>query len=322
MIRTRSIALLLAAALAAGSALAQGPRYPDRPVRLVIPFTPGGGTDILGRFLATRLSAELGQPVVVENVPGANGLVARQLVARQAADGYTLMLGSNSTHAIAPVTAREPLADLLRDFAPVTIIAETTLALAVNPASPIRTLRQYLDASRTRPLSFGTFGQASSAHLMGELLSLNGPAPMLHVPYKGSAPAVADVMGGHIDSVFLTVAAVSAQVSSGKLRALAVTGQQRISAMPEVPTFAEAGVKGLEDAGWFALFAPGATPAAPRERVAATVGRIVAETDSQKRLAELGLQPVGSTPERHRAAWEATLKLVESIVARTGLKLN
>ncbi|MFN7752373.1 MAG: Bug family tripartite tricarboxylate transporter substrate binding protein, partial [Pseudomonadota bacterium] len=129
-------------------------------------------------------------------------------------------------------------------------------------------------------------------------------------------------MGGHIDSVFLTVAAVSGQVATGKLRALAVTGERRIAAMPDTPTFAEAGVKGLEDAGWFALFAPGATPAAVRERVAATVAKIVAEPDSQKRLSELGLQPVGSTPERHRAAWEATLRLVELIVARTGLKLN
>ena len=322
MPNTRSIALLLAAALTAASAFAQGPRYPERPVRLVIPFTPGGGTDILGRFLGTRLSAELGQPVVIENVPGANGLVARQMVARQPADGHVLMLGSNSTHAIAPVTARESLADLQRDFAPVTIIAETTLVLAVSPASPLKTLRQYIEASRVKPLTFGTFGQASSAHLMGELLSLNGPAPMLHVPYKGSAPAVADAMGGHIDSVFLTVAAVSGQVATGKLRALAVTGERRLAAMPDTPTFAEAGVKGLEDAGWFALFAPGATPAAVRERVAATVAKIVAEPESQKRLSELGLQPVGSTPERHRAAWEATLRLVELIVARTGLKLN
>ena len=322
MIRYTTWTLLLAAAIGSNAAFAQGTRYPDRPIRLVIPFTPGGGTDIVGRLLATRLSADFGQPVVIENVPGANGLVARQQVACQPADGHVLMLGSNSTHAIAPITARESLADLQRDFAPVTIIAETTLALAVSPASPLKTLRQYLDASRAKPLTFGTFGQASSAHLMGELLSLSAAAPMLHVPYKGSAPAVADVMGEHIDSVFLTVAAVSAQVNSGKLRALAVTGQQRIAALPEVPTFAEAGVKGLENAGWFALFAPGATPAPVRERVAASVAKIVVEPESQRRLIELGLQPVGSTPERHRTVWDATLKLVDLIVAKTGLKLN
>ena len=179
MPNTRSIALLLAAALAAASAFAQGPRYPERPVRLVIPFTPGGGTDILGRFLGTRLSAELGQPVVIENVPGANGLVARQMVARQPADGHVLMLGSNSTHAIAPVTARESLADLQRDFAPVTIIAETTLVLAVSPASPLKTLRQYIEASRTKPLTFGTF-------VLGALVSVLAPLGQVQAAVYGA----------------------------------------------------------------------------------------------------------------------------------------
>lgn len=321
--------VLLRASLAGLAALAialptraQPPRYPEKPVKLVIPFTPGGGTDILGRFIGAKLGSELGQPFVIDNVPGANGQVARQTVAKQPADGYTLMLGSNSTHAIAPVTSKESLADLQRDFAPVGIIANTTLVLCVSATSPIKTLRQFLDATRNKPLSYGTFGQASSPHLMGEVLSLNTSAPMLHVPYKGSAPAVTDLIGGHIDSVFLTVAAVSEQVAGGKLRALAVTGEKRIASMPDVPTFAESGVKGIEDAGWFAIFAPANTPAAIRERVAGALAKIVAEPESQKRLADLGLEPVGSTPAQMKAAWEGTLRLVEQIVAKTGLKLK
>lgn len=312
---------LLAAGPLGGLSTAQA-SYPDRPVRMVIPFTPGGGTDILGRYIGSELEQVLGQPIVVENVPGANGRIARQLVAKQPADGYTLMLGSNSTHAIAPLTTNETMADLLRDFAPVSIIANTTLVLAVSATSPITKLADFIAATRQKELSYGTFGLASSPHLMGELLSLNASAPMLHIPYKGSAPAVTDVLGGHTDSVFLTVAAVSEQVANGRLRALAITGKRRIESMPDVPTFAEAGVKGLEDAGWFALFAPAQVPEAIRDQVAAALAKVIAKPEVQQRLMTLGLEPVGSTPAEHKLAWEATVRLVQEIIEKTRLKLD
>lgn len=316
------IAIVLAALGFSASASSQTTPYPDRPVKLVIPFTPGGGTDILGRYIGSKLEGVLGQTIVVENIPGANGRVARQFVVRQPADGYTLMLGSNSTHVIAPLIAKETMPDMLNSFAPVSVIANTTLVLAVSASSPIKNLAQFLEATRSKPLSYGTFGLASSPHLMGELLSVNTSAPMLHVPYKGSAPAVTDVIGGHTDSVFLTVAAISEQVSSGKLRAIAITGSKRIPPFPDVPTFAESGVKDMEDAGWFAIFAPANTPAAVTARIADALMKIIAEPDVQKRLFDLGLEPVGSTPAQHKATWERTVGLVQDIVTKTGLKLD
>jgi tripartite-type tricarboxylate transporter receptor subunit TctC len=324
MRRFLSHAVAVAAIAFAPCAIAQAPTYPDKPVSLVIPFTPGGGTDIVAKLVSQKLEAELGQPLVLEHKPGANGLVASQYVAQRNADGYTLLFGSNSTHVIAPLLSKEKtaMADTLRDFAMVGIVGNTTLVLAVNAKSPIKTLAQYLQATKAKALTYGTFGLGSSPHVMGEMLSANQKAPMLHVPYKGSAPATTDLAGNHIDSVFLTVAAVSSHIASGDLRALAVTGARRIGSLPDVPTFGEQGVQGMDDAGWFAVFAPAKTPPAIVKKLSASLAKTVAEPAMQKRLLELGLEPASGTQEQFQQAWLRTVKTVEGVLKTTRIEMQ
>ncbi|HZY16110.1 MAG TPA: tripartite tricarboxylate transporter substrate binding protein [Ramlibacter sp.] len=289
---------------------------------LVIPFTPGGGTDNVARLVSQKLEADLGQPLVLEHKPGANGLVASQYVARRPADGYTLLFGSNSTHVIAPLLSKEKnaMADTLRDFTMVGIVGNTTLVLAVRGDSPIKTLAQYLEAAKAKPLTYGTFGLGSSPHLMGAMLASSQKARMLHVPYKGSAPATTDLIGNHIDSVFLTVSAVSTHIASGNLRALAVTGTRRIPSLPDVPTFTEQGVGGLDDAGWFSVFAHAKTPAPILQKLSAALARTVGDPALQAKLVELGLEPASGSPEQFQAAWMRSVKTVETILKTTKIE--
>lgn len=321
MRRLLSPALCLLALAVAPCAIAQG-AYPDKPVALVIPFTPGGGTDNVARLVSQKLEADLGQPLVLEHKPGANGLVASQYVARRPADGYTLLFGSNSTHVIAPLLSKEKnaMADTLRDFTMVGIVGNTTLVLAVRGDSPIKTLAQYLEAAKAKPLTYGTFGLGSSPHLMGAMLASSQKARMLHVPYKGSAPATTDLIGNHIDSVFLTVSAVSTHIASGNLRALAVTGTRRIPSLPDVPTFTEQGVGGLDDAGWFSVFAHAKTPAPILQKLSAALARTVGDPALQAKLVELGLEPASGNPEQFQAAWMRSVKTVETILKTTKIE--
>ena len=298
--------------------------YPsERPVTLVVPFAAGGGTDILARLVAEKLGEQLRQSVIVDNKPGANGLVAMRAVERAAADGYTLTFGSSSTHVLAPLMSEDKaLMDQLRKKSTmVSMVAETPLVLAVSAHSEVGNLEQLLRMARQKSLTFGTFGTGSSPHVMGELLAAKTNTKLVHVAYKGSAPAITDLRGGHIDSVFLTVAAVSAQVDNKEIRPLAVTGPRRVQTLPDTPTFKEAGVTGLEDSGWFALFAPAGTPAATLEVLHTGVAKVMALPVIQSQLTELGLQNAPGSRVQAAQAWERSIantrKLLQQVTIST-----
>lgn len=309
------------AVLGFGDTGAQAANYPVKPVTLVVPFSPGGGTDIIARLVSAEIEKVLGQPVVVENRPGASGAVGAEYVARRPADGYTLIFGTSTTHAIAPIVSKSKMSGILKKFAPVSKIADSALILAVSSSSPVKSLDDYIKTAKGSTVTFGTFGVGSTPHLLGLLLAAETSSRMVHVPYKGSSPAVADVTGGHIASVFLTVAALSGPIRGGELRALAVAGPGRIPAFPNVPTFAESGYKGFEEAGWFGIFAPVGTPSDIRRKLADAAAKAVAAPSVVKRFSELGLIPASSSPERLQEAWDASVTLVKDIMRKTNLKI-
>lgn len=299
--------------------------YPAGPVTLVVPFAAGGGTDTVARLLGQRLAALLGQPCVVENRPGANGLIASRAVAKQAPDGRTLMLGSNSTHVIAPLTARNPqdgLKAAQADFVAVSIVANAPLVLAVKSSSADRDLASFLARAKRSRLTYGTFGVGSSAHLMGEVLGDSGGFELTHVAYKGSAQAMNDLMGGHLDSVFLTVAGLKGIADAGAVRPLAVTGRTRVVSLPAVPTFEELGVRDMANAGWFAVFAPARTPPPVLDQLAVALARILGDPEVRAKLVDLGLEPIGSTVAQARDTWARSAALAAPIVQRANIELQ
>lgn len=289
---------LLGAGLAAATALglpgaawAQEAAWPAKPVRLVVPFAAGGTSDILGRLLAEKLQAALKQPVVVENRAGAGGVLGADAVAKSPADGYTLLLGTIASHAINPAMRPKMPYDALKDFAAVNLLGTIPNVLLVGKDQPYKNVKDLIAAAKAKPdsISFASAGMGSSQHMSGELFKLLAGADLAHVPYKGSAPAIQDVIGHQIPASFETATVALPHIQSGKVRALAVTTAQRSPLLPEVPTLQEAGVAGFEVASWQALYAPAGTPAAVVQRVNAEVEKILATTEVKARLYVLGL---------------------------------
>jgi len=295
----------------------------ERPVTLVVPFAAGGGSDILARLLAEKLRALLKQTVIVDNKPGANGLIASQFVEKSKPDGYTLMLGSNSTHVIAPLLVPDKGASeaFRKKFTLISIVAETPLVLAVDEQSAFKDLKEFI-VPGTKELTFGTFGVHSSPHLMGALLAAQSGARLVHVPYRGSAPAITDLLSGQISSVFLTVAAISSYLDSRHVRALAVTGRERVATLPSVPTFGECGVAGLENPGWFAIFAPANLPDEIAAHLREKVQEVMSQPDMQVKLRELGLQDAKPTTATEAQVWDESIAKTKEILRKTGLDLN
>ncbi|MEO8057021.1 MAG: tripartite tricarboxylate transporter substrate binding protein [Burkholderiales bacterium] len=299
--------------------------YPDRAITMVVPFSPGGGTDVLARLIGAKLQIAMGQPVVVENRAGANGAIASRSVLSQPADGYTLLFASHSTQVIAPLVARQagrPMEPAPSAFTALSILANAPLVLAVNANSPYHTLAEYLAGAKSRDTTFGTFGVGSSAHLMGAMLAASSRAQLTHVPYKGSSPATTDLLGNQVDSVILTVAAIDKLVDAGKLRALAVSSKARVSALPTVPTLAESGFTGMSDTGWFAVFAPTKTPTEISDSLSTALARIVAEESVRTKMLELGLEPVGSSMDEARTIWQRSMESAASILSKVKIDLQ
>jgi tripartite-type tricarboxylate transporter receptor subunit TctC len=296
--------------------------FPDRPVRFIVPFTPGGGVDIVARLVAGKLSEMWGQPVLVENKPGAVGAIASEYVLQQPADGYTIMVGVAGSHAIAKLLKPDIDYDPMHDFAGVTLISESPLICLVAPSSPFHTMKELVDHARTAPVPFGSPGVGSQMHLIGEMFNLLYGTKFQHVAYRGVAPAMQDLIGGHIPMVMGEMGSSKPIVASGQLRALALTGTQRNPGLPDVPTFTEAGFPGFEVNSWFALFVPVATPRLVIDKIAADVTTVVHSPAISKRFADDGWVAGGGTPEDLQKLWVKTSQQLGDVIRQRHITLQ
>lgn len=296
---TDVLALASLAAGLSGAALGQAPPYPTKPIRIVVGTVPGGGIDIVARLLAQKLSELEGSPVIVENRPGASTTIGANAAAKSPPDGYTLFMASTS-FAVAGGLYKNLPYDTIKDFAPVTLVASGPLVLGVNPSNPAKNLKELIAWAKSKPGKpiFGSAGAGTSVHLAGELFRLSAGFEYVHVPYKGGAPATADMMGGHVDMVFDVVVSILPHVKAGKARAIAVTSLQRSPLLPDVPTMSESGLSGFEVAGWYGVLAPAGTPQAVVGRLHQMITRALAAPDLRARYASLGSDAVGEGPER------------------------
>ena len=287
--------LLLAVLFASTSALAQN--FPTKPVRVVVPFPPGGGTDIVARTVTPKMAEILGQPFVIENRAGAGGNIGTEVVAKSPADGYTLLVASASS-AINTTLIPNLSWDLSRDFAPVVLMVTNSHLLAAHPSVPANNVQELIALARAKPgqVTFASYGPGSSAHLTGELFKLMAKVDLLHIPYKGAAPAVNDLLGGQVNIVFADVAAMLSHIKSGKLKALGIGSLKRFEGLPDVPTIAESGVPGFEAGGFLGLIAPAGTPPAVINSLNAAAQKSLAMPDVRERLLGLASPPVGGTP--------------------------
>ncbi|MDM0090916.1 MULTISPECIES: tripartite tricarboxylate transporter substrate binding protein [unclassified Variovorax] len=319
-IRCFGAALLSVAAMAA--AQAQG--YPSKPVRLIVPYPAGGTTDIIARVAAQQLSERLKQPFVVENKGGANGAIGSAEVARSPADGYTLLMGTASTHGINSAVYKTLPYDAVKDFAPVTIVASTPNIIAVHPSVPAKNLQELLALAKAQPgkLNYGSTSLGGSPHMSAELLKMMAHVDMLHVPYKGAAPMLTDLMGGQVQVGFDNLPSTINFVRSGKVRAIAVTTAQRWPGAPEIPTVAENGVPGYEVSGWFGLLAPAGTPPAVLKTLQQAIAEAVKQPEVNKQMLDLGALPVANTPEAFAALVQADVAKWREVVKSTGVKLD
>jgi tripartite-type tricarboxylate transporter receptor subunit TctC len=315
-----------AAALAILSALAPAAAqdWPSKPIKLIVPFPPGGGTDIIARVLGNHLGQSLKQPVVVENRPGAGGNIGIDLAAKSAPDGYTIVLGQTSNLAINPTLYKKLPYDPLKALAPVTLVADAPLALVVSADSKIRSLADLVAAAKAKPeaLTFGSPGNGTVAHLTGELLQRAASIKMLHVPYKGSGPALTDLIGGRIDTFMASVPTALAQIKGGKLKALAVSSAKRSPALPDVPTMQEAGLKGFDSSTWFGILVPAGTPKPIIDELSAAINAALKAPEVAEKIALEGGAPLGGTVEQFDAYLKSELTSWSAVVKASGAEID
>lgn len=274
-------------------------QYPNRPLKLIVPFPPAGATDIVGRILANKLGEQMGQSVVVENKPGAGGSIGSDLAAKSAPDGYTLLMATSSTHSIGPALQKLPY-DPLKDFAPITHVANVPNVLIVSPLLPVANMQELIAYARARPgqLNFASSGVGTIPHLNAELFKLLTGVDMVHVPYKGTALSIPDLANGNIAMLFDSLASVQPHIKAGRAKPIAVNAYRRSALMPEVPTLVEAGLTAFDRYTWFGMFAPAGTPKEIVARVNTEVIAALKAPDLLERFAAAGAEPVGSTPEQ------------------------
>jgi tripartite-type tricarboxylate transporter receptor subunit TctC len=318
--RALTLAVLAAGALACAplAAQAQAQAFPTKALTMVVPFSPGGTTDILARVVGQFMSKDLGQPVIVDNRPGAGGNIGAQMVARAAPDGYTLLMGTVGTHAINQSLYKKLAFDPIKDFAPVSRVALVPNLLVANPSQPYKTVKELIAYAKANPgkVSFASSGSGTSIHLSGEMFQQMAKVDMQHIPYKGSAPALTDLLGGQTAIMFDNMPSVIGHVRAGKLRPIAVTTPQRSPALPDVPTIAESGVPGYSATSWFGILVPAGTPGPVVARLNASILKALADPEVKKKLAEQGAEPHGEKPEQfaefirsETAKWGQTVKV-------------
>jgi len=314
--------ILLCVALACGLATAARAEFPERAVKMLVGFSAGGGTDVAARIVAPGLGEALGQTIVVENRSGASGLIAAEAVARAAADGYTLMMGSQTTLAVAPRLYRKYTLDAARDFAGVGLTGTSPLVLVVNPKVAAHSLAELIALAKAEPgkLNFASGGVGTTPHMAGELFRLIAGINVVHVAYRGEAPAINDLLGGQVPMMFANLSAVVGQVRSGALRALAVASPKRSPTAPEIPTLAEQGLTGCEVETWFGIVAPAGTPRAVVGKLNADLRRVLALDDTQKRLAALGMVPNPVSPEDFDAYIKAEIAKWGKVIQDADIK--
>jgi tripartite-type tricarboxylate transporter receptor subunit TctC len=318
-----TVCLIIAAAFLGCTALqAAAQTYPVRPIRIVIPFPPGSGADILARAVGTKLTERWGQQVLVDSRPGASGVIAAEIVIKAPADGYTLMLGTSSSHAI-NVSLRQKLPyDPVRDFAPVSLVAFVPLLLVAHPSVPVKSAQELIAFARARPgqLNFASAGTGTTAHLAGELFKSMAGIDMVHVPYKGSPQALLDTISGQVSLVFAPILTALPQVTTGKLKALAVTTPRRSPSAPDVPTVAEGALPGYEATLWYGLFAPAGTPREIVMRLSGEVVAILGLPDARESLQQQGAVPAGNSPEEFAAHVKSEIAKWAKVVKTAGVR--
>lgn len=315
---------LIVGAAATMPTAATAQAFPEKPITLVSPWPPGGSNDTFSRLIASRLASVFGQPVIVDNRPGATGTIGTGQVARAPADGYTLVMGSSPTHATALAIYPQLPYHPVRDFSPVTMVATVSNVLAVHPSVQATSVQELIALARREPgkLTFASAGNGSSQHLSGEMFKVLAGVDMLHVPYRGAAPALADIVAGHVNLGFHNMPDVLPLAGSGRLRALAVTGDHRAAVMPELPTIAESGVPGYSAQVWFGVFAPAGTPRPIVERLHVEISRALTDPEIKGRLDALGNEVSGLGPDEFARFVEAEVTRWADIARRAGVKPN
>jgi tripartite-type tricarboxylate transporter receptor subunit TctC len=323
--RERLAALLVAIAVAGlvpGEGLAQG--YPNRPIRFIAAFPPGSASEILGRVVGQKLEERWGQPVVVETRPGAGGTIGADVVAKSAPDGYTLLVGSSAEITVGVSLYAKLPYDPVRDLAPVIVIAPVPNIVVINPSVPVTSVKEFVAMARSKPgqINFGSSGNGTTSHLAGEMLKLQAGIDMVHIPYRGSPPALTDLLGGRISVMFAPLTTALPHVKAGKLVALAVSSPRRSSAIPELPTLMESGFPDFEASIWFGLLAPAGTPKDIIAKLNGEVGKILQLPDVRETLGKQGAEPVGGTSEEYGALIKKDIAKWAKVVKESGARID
>ena len=317
--------LLLAVATWTAAATAGAAQtYPDRAVRIVVPYPPGGSADLIGRMVADKLAKSLGQPVVVENKGGASGAIGSETVARAEPDGYTLLIGISDTHALAPAVSSNVPYHPVKDFAPISLLAVQPFVLAVGPKLKATTLADFTKAAKERPgkVTYASNGAGGLQHLAMELFNGAAGTKTLHVPYKGAGPALSDVMGGHVDAIFISLQAGAGNLKSGKLHPIAITSGERLAVAPEIPTFAESGFPAFKAQQWYGLFAPSRTPPEIVARLSKDAAEAMRAPDVAEKLRSAGTEPIGSTSAEFETFLAGEIATWAQVAKANNIKLD